>query len=742
MLGATAFVSGTISWLSSSTQLLNGVVQISERLGTLLSPSDTFTAEEKKHLFIIQSLLIGLVNPLKCCILQASDRVSCVNAPLLHVERIVRDCLFLVHPLLLGQRPHAAAEYAASKGEPGGGFAYAGSDNGGYGYGSSTRYGSAGSAGSSGGFTFAGGGGAANRGSEGYGGGAGGVESSRVPLPGHGGGGVSGLQKGSGCLGSGGLGNGGVGSGGLGSSLLSSATSFCTGDGDEGKTGVATSAGKLPRKLCSSMSFTRQQRALVTDVRSCLADRLDDCAKRLQIALLLLNTAMNTIQTINAMSQISGAHIVDLDSMGPTTTTSMHGNANATPFGLGMDSIFQGPSAGVGGGHRGVCLVTLLRAHRRLERLGQCQGDLMLIRGRLLLNLALVKQMDMNGRFIPPQNSAANMSTMNINPNAGSETDWHQIVGVTTEIRLRRRSQSDVPYIILCITEGRRRLAAAQCRALKDLRSKIEETSFLHTLLFSRTGVCLPLDRAMTFRVITQDPLGVRHNDGPNMGRVSECACLESASLTSRSAGGLEWTNVDDCSTETDSYEHIVIEEATPADPEKAVQQSCHTSHESTHAPSHSVASVVTSLQRPTWLALLGKSSHPTSAALPLPLNRTAPLSSPIIPPSESKPPAAESKPPATELGGVLATGPSTRDGEGAGRSLKVPGQTSSTALPPRVHEPCLAPLYLQSLSSDTNNTTLEFIYLARLLLCAAEKNISDDWLKEACHENLEALLA
>eukprot|EP01054_Gregarina_sp_Poly1_P003469 Gregarina_sp_Poly_1__3468@NODE_2006_length_2876_cov_35_067996_g1296_i0_p1_GENE_NODE_2006_length_2876_cov_35_067996_g1296_i0NODE_2006_length_2876_cov_35_067996_g1296_i0_p1_ORF_typecomplete_len556_score56_73_NODE_2006_length_2876_cov_35_067996_g1296_i011292796 len=135
MFGASAILSGTISWLSSSTQLISGrltcvrnrlrtrtygfvigAVKLSERISQLLLPaSSTFTIEERQLLFIIQSYLLGISQPLKLCGLWSRHRTSCVLPLVVQVEDILRDAMLFIHPLLMGQRPIAAAHYIQNR---------------------------------------------------------------------------------------------------------------------------------------------------------------------------------------------------------------------------------------------------------------------------------------------------------------------------------------------------------------------------------------------------------------------------------------------------------------------------------------------------------------------------------------------------------------------------------------------------------------------------------------------------
>eukprot|EP01053_Blabericola_migrator_P000837 Blabericola_migrator_1__836@NODE_1206_length_5110_cov_47_888757_g818_i0_p1_GENE_NODE_1206_length_5110_cov_47_888757_g818_i0NODE_1206_length_5110_cov_47_888757_g818_i0_p1_ORF_typecomplete_len495_score62_41_NODE_1206_length_5110_cov_47_888757_g818_i0811565 len=110
MLGATTFLSSTISWLSSSTQLISGAFHLSERISQVLLPaSSTFTVEERQILFLIQSYLLGILHPLKLCTLWSRHRASCILPLVLQVENILRTSMLFIHPILMGQRPIAAA---------------------------------------------------------------------------------------------------------------------------------------------------------------------------------------------------------------------------------------------------------------------------------------------------------------------------------------------------------------------------------------------------------------------------------------------------------------------------------------------------------------------------------------------------------------------------------------------------------------------------------------------------------
>lgn len=85
-------------------------MQLSDRIGQLLSPIESgFNEEEKDVLFDIQTYLLGIVQPLRLCSMWTEQRFSCVSMVLSQVEVILREVMTFVHPLLLGQRPIAAA---------------------------------------------------------------------------------------------------------------------------------------------------------------------------------------------------------------------------------------------------------------------------------------------------------------------------------------------------------------------------------------------------------------------------------------------------------------------------------------------------------------------------------------------------------------------------------------------------------------------------------------------------------
>lgn len=392
--------------LSRAHSFHSGVVQLSDRISQLLLPADSeYTAEEKHLLFLIQSHLLAIIHPLRSCALWDRNRVSCVSPLILQVELILTDALTFVHPLLLGQRPIAAAQYVVARQT--------------------------------------------------------GLAQNHLRTP----------------------------------HSAYNATRLIT----------PTRARKNHPDRWSASTTSELH------VRATLVDKLRECSERLHIALDLLNTAMNTIQTLEVIRT----------STEPRRQSSI------------------------------VCLVTLLAAHRRLLTLDKCSGDLMLVRGRLLVDAGLCSQF----RIDPTVRHECRGSPTRGKTSEAPISGWH-VLPLTCELRMRRLSASTAPVLMLHV-QGEKKCRQKACSALKALRG------FVNELLRGRT--CSFKVTASTHLRADEEILTILES------RLAESACdCLSGGPTNR------WEPLESGSESGSAYEHVCVDEGDGAAHTCATADSSH----------------------------------------------------------------------------------------------------------------------------------------------------------------------